>query len=186
MLYQQALDLQRRLLGDNHPDIALVLHNIARLHIRQQQFDQAEPLYLQALGIHEQTLGYDHPDVAVILNSLAALYVRQCRYCEAESLYQRSLSIQMRATGEKHPYVINAYHGLAKLYLAQDQFERAEHLCQQAIHLCVCIWGPENMEMTYSMETYATVLDRTDRAHTAIDMRARVQCIRSAFMQAAH
>ena len=65
-LYQQALALRQKLLGDDHPDVATSLNNLASLYYSQGKYKEAEPLYQQALNIFEQRLGVDHPHTIIV------------------------------------------------------------------------------------------------------------------------
>ncbi|HAJ63670.1 MAG TPA: tetratricopeptide repeat protein, partial [Cyanobacteria bacterium UBA8543] len=49
--FQQCLELSKRLLGQEHPDVATSLNNLAGLYESQGRFAEAEPLYLQALEL---------------------------------------------------------------------------------------------------------------------------------------
>ncbi|MCA2506114.1 MAG: tetratricopeptide repeat protein [Microcystis sp. M54BS1] len=72
-LYLEALDLRKRLLGDNHPSVASSLNNLAKLYYSQGRYKEAEPLYLQALAIAEQALGENHPNTVRIRENLESL-----------------------------------------------------------------------------------------------------------------
>jgi CHAT domain-containing protein len=76
-LYRQALDMRKRLLGNEHPDVATSLDNLAFLYWTQGRYSEAEPLYRQALDMNKRLLGNEHPDVATSLNNLAGLYWTQ-------------------------------------------------------------------------------------------------------------
>ena len=89
-LAQQALAIREKVLGRDHPDVALDLNNLAMLYDSQGRYADAEPLYQRSLAIREKALGRDHPDVAQSLNNLALLYYSQGRYADAKPLYQRS------------------------------------------------------------------------------------------------
>ncbi|MDB9447804.1 tetratricopeptide repeat protein, partial [Anabaena sp. CS-542/02] len=71
-LYLQALELSKRLLGDNHPSVATSLNNLAGLYYSQRRYDQAEPLYLQALKLCKRLLGDNHPHTIIVRENLAA------------------------------------------------------------------------------------------------------------------
>ncbi len=73
-LYRQALEIRRTTLGENHPDYANSLNNLAVLYREMGDYAAALPLYRQALEIRRTTLGEDHPDYATSLNNLAVLY----------------------------------------------------------------------------------------------------------------
>ncbi|WP_375506187.1 tetratricopeptide repeat protein, partial [uncultured Nostoc sp.] len=72
-LYIQALALRHKLLGEEHPDVAQSLNNLAGLYNSQGRYSQAEPLYMQALDIFERRLGTNHPDTITVRNNLAHL-----------------------------------------------------------------------------------------------------------------
>jgi tetratricopeptide (TPR) repeat protein len=95
--------LRKRLLGENHPDVASSLNNLAALYDSQGRYESAEPLYLQALELRQRLLGENHPDVATSLNNLAELYRSQGRDEEAEPLYLKALLIAEVSLGREHP-----------------------------------------------------------------------------------
>ncbi len=107
-LYLQALELCKRLLGDNHPDVATSLNNLALLYESQGRYEEAEPLYLQALELRKRLLGDNHPDVATSLNNLALLYETQGKLEDAERLAQRALKIYQTTLGNNHPHTLNS------------------------------------------------------------------------------
>ncbi|MEH1885753.1 tetratricopeptide repeat protein, partial [Nostoc sp.] len=57
-----ALELSKRLLGDNHSFVATNLNNLALLYQSTGRYSEAESLFQQALAICERTLGVGHPD----------------------------------------------------------------------------------------------------------------------------
>ncbi len=95
--------MRKRILGDNHPDVATSLNNLAGLYSSQGRYEEAEPLYVQALEMRKHILGDNHPLVATSLNNLAGLYRSQGRYEDAEPLYLEALSILVSRLGDNHP-----------------------------------------------------------------------------------
>ena len=91
------------MLGENHPDYATTLNNLAELYRNMGQYEKAEPLYSQALEIRKRVLGEGHPDYALSLNNLAELYKDMGQYEKAEPLYLQALEIRKRVLGETHP-----------------------------------------------------------------------------------
>jgi tetratricopeptide (TPR) repeat protein len=72
-LFLQALELRKRLLGEEHPSVATTLNNLAYLYDSQGRYAQAEPLYLQALEIAERQLGVNHPRTITFRENLQSL-----------------------------------------------------------------------------------------------------------------
>jgi tetratricopeptide (TPR) repeat protein len=62
--------LHNYLLGQDHPDVATHLNNLAYLYNSQGRYAKAEPLYLQALALCEQLLGVEHPNTIVCRENL--------------------------------------------------------------------------------------------------------------------
>ena len=143
-LYQQALEMRKRLLGDEHPDVASSLNNLANLYDSQGRYTEAEPLYQQALEMRKRLLGDEHPSVASSLNNLAALYRSQGRYTEAETLYQQALELWKRLLGDEHPSVASSLNNLAAVYRSQGRYTEAEPLYQQALEIFEQTLGTEH------------------------------------------
>ena len=71
--YEQALEIRRNVLGEEHPDTALSLNNLAILHYYEGRFRIAFDLMRRALGIRLNVLGPDHPDTHSTQQSLAVI-----------------------------------------------------------------------------------------------------------------
>jgi len=61
-LYRRAVEIDEKVLGKDHPDVAIQCNNLARLLQDQGKYDQAEPLFLRAMEIFQSQLGSDHPN----------------------------------------------------------------------------------------------------------------------------
>lgn len=96
-LYKRALDLNQRLHGKEHPDVALNLHNLAVLYCARSRFAEAEPLFREAMAIAETVLGPAHCGLVSTLRNLAALLRRTNREEEASALEDRARRIEAAA-----------------------------------------------------------------------------------------
>lgn len=59
-----------QVLGQDHPDVAKQLNNLALLCQNQSKYDEVEYYYRRALEIYESRLGPDDPNVAKTKNNL--------------------------------------------------------------------------------------------------------------------
>jgi tetratricopeptide (TPR) repeat protein len=50
-LYERSLKIYETVLGENHPEVATTLNNLANLLMNQGKYDEAKPLYERALKI---------------------------------------------------------------------------------------------------------------------------------------
>ena len=56
-LHRQALEMQRKLLGEEHPEVATSLNHLAVVLQHQGKLAEAEQLYRQALEMQRKQLG---------------------------------------------------------------------------------------------------------------------------------
>jgi tetratricopeptide (TPR) repeat protein len=73
-LAQRALTISEKGFAPDHPDLAVVLNNLALLNNRKGDYDKAERLYQRSLVIRERALGPDHFDVAQVIGNLGVVY----------------------------------------------------------------------------------------------------------------
>ena len=131
--YLQAIEIDKKTLGENHPGYALGLNNLAALYDTQGLYEMAEPLYKKAIEIDSNVLGEDHHVYATDLNNLAELYRTQGFYDKAEPLYKKAIEIYKKALREDHPQYAAYLNNLALLYNAQSLYDKAEPLYKQVI-----------------------------------------------------
>jgi tetratricopeptide (TPR) repeat protein len=153
--YLQALERLKKMLSDEHPDVATSLNNLALLYNTQGRYEEAEPLHLQNLELSKKVLGNEHPDVATSLNNLAALYYYQGRYEEAEPLYLQALELRKKMLGNEHPNVASSLDDLAALYNHQGRYEKAEPIFLQALELRKKVLGNEHPDVATSLNNLA-------------------------------
>ena len=159
-LYIQALEMRRKLLGEEHPYVAITLNNLARLYKSQGRYEEAEPLYLQALEMKRKLLGEEHPDIATTLNNLAKLYKSQGRYEEAEPLYIQALEMRRKLLGEEHPDIAITLNNLARLYKSQGRYEEAEPLYIQALEIRRKLLGEEHPNTNIIYDNFIHLLQQ--------------------------
>jgi tetratricopeptide (TPR) repeat protein len=69
-LFRRALAILEESLGPDHPDVALVLNNLALLLQATNRLGEAEPLYRRALAILERAFGPEHSSTVMRLGHL--------------------------------------------------------------------------------------------------------------------
>ena len=109
-LYRQAMEIQKRILGENHPDYATSLNGLAALYEPQGDYAQAEPLYRQALEIRKKALGENHPDYATSLNNLASAVHRNKATTRGPNRFSvRPWRSRRRSLGRTTPIMLAAW-----------------------------------------------------------------------------
>lgn len=68
-----SLAIFERSLGGFHPNVAVLLVNMAQLYLSQGIYKDAKLLYERALVIKAKMLGADHPETTKLQSNLAAV-----------------------------------------------------------------------------------------------------------------
>ena len=89
---REALAMQRKLLGNEHPEVARSFYNLALTLTREDRLPEAEAMYREALTMQRKLLGTEHPDVVRFVNDLAHVLQRQKKYDEAERVLNELLT----------------------------------------------------------------------------------------------
>ncbi len=155
---RRALDMRRRLLGDEHVDVAASLNNVAIVLHAKGEFAAAEPLYREALVQRRKLLGHEHTDVATSLNNLAALLYAMGDYAAAEPMYRQALGLRRRLLGNEHPDVAESLNNLAELLHDKGDYNAAEPLYREALRLNRRLLGDEHRHVADALNNLAGLL----------------------------
>ena len=155
--YQEALKIRRKILGEEHPDVATSLQVVAGIFREQGRYSEAEEMLQESLMTQTQLLGEEHPNVADILDSLGLVYHAQGRYSEAEPLFQRSLTIRDDSLGDDSPEIAASLNNLAVLYHTQGRYSEAEALLQRSLAIREQQLGLEHPNVATSLNNLASL-----------------------------
>src|SRR5262249_21770199 len=87
-LYRRAIAIKEKVLGPDHPSVAITLVNLGSMKLDAHQPAEAKALLERALRIQEAALGPEHPDEVMTLKSRA-----EGRRAEAAELETRAAGI---------------------------------------------------------------------------------------------
>jgi tetratricopeptide (TPR) repeat protein len=155
---ERALDITESVLGEEHPDTAWALNNLALLLSEQGSYEEAWPLYERALDITERALGEEHPDTARSLNNLANLVRVRGSYEEARRLYEKALDIYEKVLGEEHPKTATSLNNLALLLHEQGSYEEARPYLEKGLDIYEKVLGEEHPDTARSLNSLANLL----------------------------
>ena len=130
--WRQNLALDERVLGANHPDLALTLNSLARLMIEQRKFREAIPLLARSEKIFLAQRGDTHDDFAFIFSNLALARRGVGDDAGAETLFRRAL---VAAQVHDHRLIAPIETDLADLLCSKGQFGEAMALLERAAPL---------------------------------------------------
>ena len=131
--YERALDIDRRLLGDDHPRVAVHLHNLAIVTENLGDLKAAESLFIDAIGRYEHVFGPHHPETARAWSNYGQLLEREGRLAAAEPLLRRALAVTLSLYGASHSLVAYNRVSLAMLLHEKGALSLAEGEFRQAL-----------------------------------------------------
>ena len=129
------MEIRKKVLGENHPDYANSLNNLASLYQAQGDYPRAEPLFRQALEIQKKVLGENHPDYAGSLNNLACCTRPKATIRGPNRFSARHWRSKRKSWARTTPHYAASLNNLASLYRAQGDYSRAEPLYRQALEI---------------------------------------------------
>ncbi|MEM7154209.1 MAG: serine/threonine-protein kinase [Myxococcota bacterium] len=110
---EEALAVRVRLLGTEHPSIAIARNNYGIVLARSQDQDGARAELEEALRIHEATQGPVHPRVGRVLANLGAFAMARGELETAIGYLDRSVAVLRETLGPSHPETMQVRQSLA-------------------------------------------------------------------------
>jgi len=164
--------VREKLLGSQHPDLAVTLKELAGIARQQGVEDEAERLYLAALAINEAMLGTEHPETANNLNSLAVFYRGQGNDEQALAYGQRALAGARAAYGPAHPTVGLMTINVGSMQRMLGQLDNARATISAGADILVSALGDEHHLAGVAYNALAGVQqDQGDLAEAEVNYR---------------
>ena len=163
LLHREALAMHRKLLGNEHLEVATSLGNLGLLLQYQGDYERAEPLQRESLALARKLLGDDHPNVATGLNNLALTLYSKGDYEEAEPLQREALSMHRKLSGNKHQNVAWCLNNLGLILQGRGDYEGAEQYHAESVLVFRQAVAPNHWGLGNAQSNYGAVLTRLNR-----------------------
>jgi serine/threonine protein kinase/tetratricopeptide (TPR) repeat protein len=131
--YNRALEIGRVALGEEHPEVAITLSNLASLMQDTNRASEAEKLYNEAIGMFRKSGPAER--LADAMNNLASLKLSVGAKEEATKLLEETLDLRRRLYRADHPMVAQSLNNLAGAYLKAGRFAECETLVREALEV---------------------------------------------------
>ena len=158
---RQALELRRRLFGNEHLDVAQSLNNLAVSLSQQKKYDQAEELLRECLKIQTAIVGPKNKLVGMTLRNLADNLLNQdADDAEALDLITESYALLREVAPPGETWRTKAALTLSKLLLTRGRTPDAEApLMECAAHLDQMELADRRSAMAHLIEFYKATGD---------------------------
>ncbi len=165
---REALEIRRRLFGEEHLDVADTEVALARVLRDTGRYAEAFELCGKSLKTHERLGGKENvPYARTLLMYGDLLHAERPDYGAAERAYLESIDIVERLYGRKSPYVAAALGNLGSLYVELFRYADAEPVMREAHEISQEVHGPKHSVSVMNAHNYSTLLQLRGRSDEA-------------------
>jgi len=158
-LLARAVEVQRRVLGPEHPDTLRSMSDLAlamgKTGGRRTEVGQ---LARETLDLQRRVLGAEHPDTLQTMSLLAHILRGEGSVAESEKLHRETLDARRRVLGPEHPLTLWSMQSLALTLAAERHFAEAEQLDREALEAQRRVLGADHPGTIRGMFLLANVL----------------------------
>jgi CHAT domain-containing protein/tetratricopeptide (TPR) repeat protein len=156
-LLLRALEIDRKLLGENCSETANCLNSLAALYASMEDYAKAEPLARQSLEIRKRIQGDAHADTLLSLNNLAEIDWLMGDVTKATDLYRQALEIEIKVSGQNNRDYAQVLDTLASLIASEGDYSTAETAYRQAIEIRKNVLGEKHPDTAQSLSNLAAL-----------------------------
>ena len=180
-LLNNALEIRKELLGENHPETLSNYDKLGLLMSDQGRFSEAESILRNVLDIRKKNDMLKDPATADTKSNLAYVIRRIGDHNEAEELYRQSLEIRQNAYGNKHELTIESMSSLGVTLLHKPDYTEGEKIFREVLELRKELLGPVHPDLAMSYNNLGALLllvgkfeESTGMFREALDMRKKL------------
>ncbi|HEY1663188.1 MAG TPA: serine/threonine-protein kinase [Verrucomicrobiae bacterium] len=131
--FRQALVVQRKVLGNNHPDVADTLFGLGQVLQDENKPEESETSYRESLAIRRKVFGNESQTVAECLNNITSPLMDQGKLVEAEASAREALAIKRKLLANDDPDVAVSLRDLGFVCFAEGKLAEAERLMREGL-----------------------------------------------------
>jgi tetratricopeptide (TPR) repeat protein len=176
-----ALQLFRKALGEDHPEIATAYGNLGAIRLAQGRLNEAAGLFTRCLQMRELHFGKNHPEVANALINLANLDAKRGNSALARLQLMRALKIRSLSFGFDSPMVADVLIHMAILETSAEKYTEAERLVRKAELIQQKRLQPQDPTMGRTFHVYGTLFVAQHRVNEAIASFSRAVAVLERF-----
>jgi eukaryotic-like serine/threonine-protein kinase len=157
-LLKEALELRRKLYGNEHPLVAESLSGIVTALLFQGKLGEAETLSRESLAICRKLGSNKDVATAQALHNLAVVLTRQMKLVEAEALHREALAMRKQLLGTENNAAAESLTELAFNQHMEGKLAESEGLYREAIAIQRKLAG--NPALTIPLMALAIVVEQ--------------------------
>ena len=173
------LQFAQRIEEYNHDEyVAECYSNLAAVHKRLGDLQQAKEYYERALAIHLEKLGPDNLDVGTCYNNLGSVHDALGDLEKAKEYHERALAIRLEKLGPDNLDVGTSYNNLGVVHHNLGDLEKAKEYHERVLAIRLEKLGPDNLDVGTCYNNLGSVHDALGDLEKAKEYHERALAIR--------
>ena len=179
-LLTQALEIRRRVLPPNDPDLAITLGALAGHHQRRGELERSRELYRQALAVFRDPGERRHPASVTLMGDYASLLSTTLKaHDEAEATLREAIAVGEQVLGPGTLTVADLTNDLGVVLAALGRHADAERALRDSIDRHVVLFGESHWRVRNVARNIGLVLALQQRYREALPWMDRAVAIRA-------
>mmetsp|Transcript_57536 Transcript_57536/g.64247 ORF Transcript_57536/g.64247 Transcript_57536/m.64247 type:complete len:1638 (+) Transcript_57536:307-5220(+) len=156
---RDALDIQTKLLGTEHPATFRTRREIGNLYaVYESELEAAFDEYNDIIEAQKRIHGEKHPYVAETLHSIGCAQARKGDLSDALRSLEDCYNMRLQFIGMDHPQQATTLHEIAKIQLKRGRLKKAIHIIDAALNIRVESLSEQHIDVALAMTTKASCL----------------------------
>ncbi|MCW5777131.1 MAG: tetratricopeptide repeat protein [Phycisphaeraceae bacterium] len=157
---EEALDIRRRVLGDEHPDTLASINYMGILLEIVGRNEEAIPYLREAMEVSRRVLGNEHPDTLASISNMGVLLESVGRYEEAMPYVHEAVETRRRVLGDEHQHTLASINNMGVLLESMGRYEEAMQYLREALEISRRVLGDEHPDTLTSIHNMGSLLLR--------------------------
>lgn len=150
-LYEAALRLREKVIGEQHPTTALSLNSYGNLLRNYGDYQSSALFYEKSMILRQKVLGENHRFTTRSINNVALLLWRLGELDEAKKLYERIIEIREHSDERLDSELADVKGNYARVLLSQGEFEAARRYFERVFEIRKEALGLDNYKTASSL-----------------------------------
>ena len=176
-LYREALAIQRKFRGNEHPDVARSLNNLAGVLREQGDYAGAEALHGEAVALARKLYGKEHPRLAISLVSRADTLCRERKPAEGEPPAREALEIFGKSLPAGHSHIAETESVLGGCLTLSGRYGEAEPLLLRSYPVLKARTGQQSLQTRNALQRLVALYLAWDKPNEAATYREELATI---------
>jgi tetratricopeptide (TPR) repeat protein len=176
-LFDDALAIQKEVLGDMHVDVASTLLSFGSLNEKLEKLEDANTCYWEAFQIY-RSADSSAVDMGVTLTSIGWIYYQQHNLESAMHAYQDALDLLLPKLGDNHRNVASVRIQIGMVHIQKNELDLALEQYKEALRAQRIALGDEHKDVAITLSLIGATLESQGRFNKAIEFVDRALCIR--------